>query len=152
MCTNILVASQTPLAPLPSILIRFLQMMRNVLKRMKCQFFELWGTKQNWGTKMTKNNQSSKNINRKNQKFDFSFDSVESTSSMWISTLTKKKFDFFCSIIETFLKKKSHIFLVEGYIYFFFNSASGPVLDNDLQQILPSPQNEPMTRLKKKSS
>ena len=132
MCTNILVARQTPHAPLPSILIRFLQMMRNVLKRMKCQFFELWGTKQNWGTKMTKNNQSSKNINRKNQKFDFSFDSVESTSSMWISTLTKKKFDFFCSIIETFLKKKVYFFWWR-VMFIFFNSASGPVLDDDLQ-------------------
>ena len=35
----------SPAHPPPSVLIQFLLIMRNVLKRMKYQFFELWGTK-----------------------------------------------------------------------------------------------------------
>ena len=89
------------------------------------------GYKKKWGTKMTKNNHSSKNINRENQIFDFSFDSVDSTSLMWISTLSRKKLDFFCSNIEKILKKKKVKFFGEGLYIFFFNSASGPVLYND---------------------
>ena len=45
--------------PPPSVLIRFLWMMRNVLKRMKNQFFDFYFSNhrenfiENWGTKMT---------------------------------------------------------------------------------------------------
>ena len=107
---------QTPLAP-PSVLIQFLLMMRNVLKWMRYQFFELWGTKKNWGTKMTKNNHKSKNINRKNQKFDFSFDSVDSTSFIWILTLSKKKWFFLFKYWNSFEEK--NLFGRGLYLFFF---------------------------------
>ena len=44
--------------------------------------FRVIGYKKNWSTKMTKNNHNLKNINGKNQKFDFSINSIDSTSFM----------------------------------------------------------------------
>ena len=91
------------------------------------------GYKKNWGTKMTKNNHNSKNINRKNHKFDFSFDSVDYTSFMWISTLSKKKLEFLLFKYWNIFEKKIVKFFWWRVIFIFFNSASGPVIDNNLQ-------------------
>ena len=53
--------------------------------------------------------------NSKNRKFDFSFVSAHSTSSCNFDHFWKKKCNYFCSNIETLLKKKFSFFLVEGF-------------------------------------
>ena len=81
----------------PSVLIRFLWMMRNVLKQMKNQFsnfsdflfFEL--TLKIHRKLRYKNDHNSKNKSWKNPKFDFSLDSADSASFTWIWTLLKIK-------------------------------------------------------------
>ena len=57
---------------LPSVLIRFLLMMHNVLKRMKYLFFELWGTK------MTVN------FNTFEKKIDFFCSNIETSRKITI--------------------------------------------------------------------
>ena len=53
-----------------------------------------------------KNDHNSKNINWKNQKFYFSFHSIDYTTFMWISTLTKKIIGiYFVQILKHFWKK-----------------------------------------------
>ena len=86
---------------------------------------------------MTNNNHNSKNINRKNHKFDFFFRfSRLHLIYVNLNTFENKIGISFVQISNNF-EKKNVIFLWWRVILIFFNSSSGPVLDNVFQTPLP---------------